>query len=151
MDAKGNLRIVSGGDGARNDTDINNSGEIVGFVPMNFGQGQGFVRHPDGTVEDIKIGEHFTRATGINAQGDLVGWYRDGSVTRGCTGRVSQLVGDGGLARPLAYFFAMRSQSFSFCGNISKISSSAIRLCGMRIVNGRVYIFGSSNVISTSR
>ena len=49
-----------------------------------------------------------------------------------------------------AYRFAMRSQSFSFCGNISKMSSSAIRLCGMRTVNGRVYIFGSSNVISTS-
>lgn len=43
------------------------------------------------------------------------------------------------------------AQSFSFSGYISKISPSDSNVWDTRIVKGRVYIFGSSNVMSTSR
>ena len=65
-------------------TGINERGVIVGTERTIVNPDRGFVRNRAGIVEYVEIpGASSTHLTAINARGDIVGWYRIGTVTYG--------------------------------------------------------------------
>ena len=71
-------------------TDINDHGQVVGYVDESFTSGSGFVRDRDGTITRIEVpGASYTEPRGITNDGRIVGSYEvgdrnpDGSVPPG--------------------------------------------------------------------
>jgi hypothetical protein len=67
-------------------TGINERGTVVGYYTDDTSTSStyGFIRHRDGVVETIAVeGSAKTRIAGINAAGDVTGWYLNGSYISG--------------------------------------------------------------------
>jgi uncharacterized membrane protein len=71
-------------------TDINDHGQIVGYVDESFTTGSGFLRDANGTITRIEVpGASYTEPRGITDAGQIVGSYQvgdrnpDGSIAPG--------------------------------------------------------------------
>jgi hypothetical protein len=81
-------------------TDINDRGQVVGYVDESFTSGSGFLRDPDGTVTRVVVpGASYTEPRGVTNRGQVVGSYQvgdrnpDGSIA---PGRVHGFIWDDG-------------------------------------------------------
>jgi len=89
IDKHGNFIDVSVGGGVFNGVStlpsgINERGVIVGTERTVVNPNRGFVRNRAGTIEYVEIpNASATHLTAINPRGDLVGWYRIGTVNYG--------------------------------------------------------------------
>jgi uncharacterized membrane protein len=81
-------------------TDINDRGQVVGYVDESFTTGSGFLRDPDRTITRIEIpGANYTQPRGINNRGQVVGSYEVGDRNPDGTippGRIHGFIWDDG-------------------------------------------------------